>query len=129
MSSGYFEHTFTFEVEVNEDESKVIGVGGSSDKALCEWVQKNAIEASEIKVDAEIEWEGDDGCVYGPPDNWAAPYYSDERNITSVYFGEGHDEILLPFGCADKEVQDALNKLVNDVDVEPPADDEPREDD
>ena len=127
MASGTFEHTFTYEVEVNEDESEVIGVGGSSDKALCEWVQKHAQEASEIQVETEIEWEGDNGCVYGPPDNWEAPYYGDERTILSVFFGEGKDETLLPFKCASKEVQDALNALVDKEDVDPPADDEPRD--
>lgn len=129
MASGTFEHTFTYEIEVNEDESEVIGVGGSSDKALCEWVQKHALEASEIQVDTEIEWEADNGCVYGPPDNWEQPYYGDERTITAVFFGEGKDETLLPFDCKStpKAVVDALYALVNDEDVDPPVDDEPRD--
>lgn len=119
MAHGSFKHAFAYEVEVNEDETTVIGVGGSRDKDLCSWVQKHALEASEIQVDTEIEWEEDNGCVCGPLDYWEQPYYADERNITDVFFGGGKDETLLPFNCASKEVKDALYALVNDEDVDP----------
>ena len=124
MASGTFEHTFTYEIEF--DGAEVIGVGGSSDKALCEWVQKYVREEDgEIQVNTNIGWEADRGCVSGPPDRWEQPYYGDTRTIESVTIGEGKEEVLLPWNKeTPKEVREVLEGLVNAEDVEPPADDE-----
>jgi hypothetical protein len=128
MASSTFDKTFTYEIEFDETNGEVIGVGGSSKICLCEWVQKHIRAGDgEIQVNTNIKYTSDPGCTGGCPDNWEEPYYEDERTIESVTVGKGKEEQILPFQTAGEGVRAEIQRLVYDEDVDPPADDDPRE--
>jgi hypothetical protein len=136
MAHGTFDHTFTYEIERDEETGKVLAIGKSTNAALCEWVQTYTdAEDLELAVECNIEWEADRGCVSGPPDRWEQPYYGDERHIDRV--GIVHDRPLgdkyvqagstfeaLPWSSVPAAVRAVLETLVDAEDVDIPETDD-----